>query len=65
MANEDKKTKQQQYVVKTEFTDDKGRKWSVGTAFTGDEAAIRKAIEAGRIQPKPEEPGQPEQQPTS
>lgn len=43
----------QQYVVKTDFTDDKGRSWTVGTAFQGDEAAIRKALAAGQIEQKP------------
>lgn len=44
----------QTYVVKTDFTDDKGKHWSVGTAFQGDEDAIRKALAAGRIAQKPE-----------
>jgi hypothetical protein len=46
----------QTYVVKTDFTDDKGKKWTVGTAFTGDGEAVSKALAAGRIaaRPKPE-----------
>ena len=45
----------QQYVVKATFTDDKGRTWNAGTAFTGDEAAVRKALAAGQIaQGRPE-----------
>jgi hypothetical protein len=39
----------QQYVVKVDFTDDKGKRWTAGTAFTGDEAAARKALAAGQI----------------
>ena len=47
--------KQQQYVVKATFTDDKGKQWTAGTAFTGDEAAVRKALAAGQIaQGRPE-----------
>jgi hypothetical protein len=45
---------QQQYVVKATFTDDKGKQWTAGTAFQGDEEAIRKALAAGRIGQKPE-----------
>jgi hypothetical protein len=45
----------QQYVVKASFTDDKGKQWTAGTAFTGDEAAVRKALAAGQIaQGRPE-----------
>jgi hypothetical protein len=43
----------QTYVVKADFTDDKGRTWTAGTAFSGDEAAIRKAVAAGQIEAKP------------
>jgi hypothetical protein len=39
----------QQYVVKVDFRDDKGKQWTAGTAFTGDEAAARKALAAGQI----------------
>jgi hypothetical protein len=46
----------QTYVVKTDFTDDKGRKWSVGSAFQGDDEAVRKALAAGRIAEKRAEP---------
>jgi transcriptional regulator CtsR len=48
--------KQQNYVVKTDFTDDKGRKWTVGSAFTGDGEAVKKALAAGRIAARPPEP---------
>jgi len=47
---------QQQYVVKTDFTDDQGKKWTVGTAFKGDPEAVRKALAAGRIADKRNEP---------
>jgi len=40
---------QQTYVVKTTFTDDKGKQWTAGTAFSGDDAAVRKALAAGQI----------------
>jgi hypothetical protein len=43
-------------VVKTDFTDESGRKWTVGTAFKGDPEAVRKAIAAGRIAEKRAEP---------
>jgi hypothetical protein len=46
--------KQQQYVVKANFTDDKGKTWTAGTAFTGDEAAARKALAAGQIAQRPD-----------
>jgi hypothetical protein len=46
--------KQQTYVVKADFTDDKGRKWSAGTAFTGDAEAVRKALAAGKIAARPD-----------
>lgn len=56
MAQEDQgKGKSQQYVVKVAFTDDKGKQWSAGTAFTGDEAAVRKALAAGQIAAKSSE----------
>jgi hypothetical protein len=45
--------KGQQYVVKATFTDDKGKQWTAGTAFTGDEAAARKALAAGQIANRP------------
>ena len=45
----------QQYVVKANFTDASGKAWTAGTAFTGDEAAVRKALAAGQIaQGRPE-----------
>jgi len=44
---------QQKYVVKTDFTDEKGRQWTVGTAFTGDGEAIKKALQQGQIEAKP------------
>lgn len=40
---------QQRYVVKTTFTDDQGKEWTAGSAFTGDEGAARKALAAGQI----------------
>jgi hypothetical protein len=43
----------QQYVVQATFTDDKGKQWTAGTAFTGDEAAVRKALAAGQIAQRP------------
>jgi hypothetical protein len=43
----------QTYVVKADFVDDKGRTWTAGTVFSGDEAAIRKALAAGQIEAKP------------
>jgi hypothetical protein len=44
----------QQYVVTTTFTDEKGRQWQAGTAFTGDEGAVKKALAAGHIAAKPD-----------
>ena len=47
----------QNYVVKTEFTDDNGKKWTVGSKFQGNEEAVRRALAAGRIaedRPSPE-----------
>ena len=44
------------YVVKTGFTDDKGKRWEAGTPFSGDSEAVRKAIAAGQIE---EGQGQP------
>jgi hypothetical protein len=49
----------QNYVVKAEFTDEKGKKWTAGTAFTGDEAAARKALAAGQIEARPKPTQQP------
>jgi hypothetical protein len=43
----------QQYVVKVAFTDDKGKQWTAGSAFTGDEAAVRKALAAKQIEQRP------------
>jgi hypothetical protein len=45
--------KGQQYVVKANFTDDKGKQWTVGSAFTGDDAAVRKALAAKQIEQRP------------
>jgi hypothetical protein len=47
---------QQQYVVKVDFTDSQGKKWTVGSPFKGDPDAVRRAIAAGQIaeRPKPE-----------
>ena len=47
---------QQQYLVKTDFTDESGKTWTVGTAFKGDPEAVRKALAAGRIAERPAEP---------
>jgi len=47
---------QQQYLVKTDFTDEQGKTWTVGTAFKGDPEAVRKALAAGRIAERPAEP---------
>ena len=44
------------YVVKTSFTDDKGKQWQAGQPFSGDSEAVRKAIAAGQIE---EGQGQP------
>jgi hypothetical protein len=44
----------QQYVVKVDFTDDKGKQWTAGTAFTGDDNAVKKALAAGQIANKPQ-----------
>jgi len=46
----------QEYVVKATFTDEQGKQWTVGTAFKGDEAAVRKALAAGRIAARPPQP---------
>jgi hypothetical protein len=51
--NEGQGKGKQEYVVSAEFTDEKGRKWAAGTAFTGDEAAVRKALAAGKIAARP------------
>ena len=45
--------KGQQYVVKANFTDDKGKQWTVGSAFTGDPEAVRKALAAKQIEQRP------------
>jgi len=45
---------QQTYVVKTEFTDSQGKKWTVGSPFKGDPDAVRRALAAGQIAEKPE-----------
>ena len=45
--------KPQDYYVKTDFTDDKGKHWTVGTKFTGEPEAVRKALAAGQIEQKP------------
>jgi hypothetical protein len=46
---------QQNYVVKTDFTDAQGKRWTVGSAFKGDPDAVRKALAAGQIAQKPDE----------
>jgi hypothetical protein len=51
---------QQNYVVKTEFTDSQGKKWTVGSAFKGDPDAVRRALAAGQIAQKPEGEGEAE-----
>jgi hypothetical protein len=55
-GNEGQGGKGQEYVVSVNFTDAKGKQWSAGTVFTGDEQAVKKAIAAGQIKarPKPE-----------
>ena len=45
--------KKQQYVVTVDFTDDKGRHWSAGTAFEGDEKAVAKHLAAKQIEARP------------
>jgi len=57
--------KQQQYVVKVNFTDDKGKQWSAGTAFSGDGEAVRKALAAGKIAAKPDAEPKDEDAPTA
>lgn len=44
----------QNYVVKAEFTDENGKKWTVGSKFEGDEAAVKKAVAAGKIEERPQ-----------
>jgi len=58
------KGQQQTYVVKANFTDEKGRTWTAGTAFQGDEGAVRKALAAGQIEARPKpEPTDQDQEP--
>ena len=44
---------QQQYLVKTDFTDESGKQWTAGTAFKGDPEAVRKALARGCIAERP------------
>lgn len=47
-------SKKQDYVVKTEFTDAAGKTWTVGSAFEGDEEAVRRLLAAGKIAARPQ-----------
>jgi hypothetical protein len=44
---------QQEYVVQVEFTDDKGRTWSVGSIYDErDQKRLKDALDKGHVAPR-------------